>query len=213
MLRMTLLSLAAAVVIGLTGLAHGLWTGRWHVSHDLERAVADLDQVPLEVGSWQGEAVEIDAQQFRRAGADGFLVRRYRDRRTGRALSIMMVCGRPGPISVHTPDVCYGGAGYRLVAPPPRVPIPLGDAGSAEFFAGKFQKEDSLASSYMRIFWAWRAPGGGWLAADNPRWTFARSAALNKLYLIREMDSPDERPEEDPAIDFLRQFLLRLPSS
>jgi hypothetical protein len=210
MLRTILLCLTATTVVGLTGLAHGLRTGRWQTSRAVESAVAGLSRVPMDVGDWKGEAVEVEAHAFAHVGADGFLVRRYQNRLTGRTLSVMLVGGLPGPISVHSPDVCYSGAGYEVVAPPGRVAVAAGAGESAEFLTGKFRKTNAVVPSQLRIFWAWHAPGGGWSAPDNPRWTFARSPALFKLYVIREMASPDERPEDDPALEFLRQLLPRL---
>ena len=69
------------------------------------------------------------------------------------------------------------------------------------------RKESSPTQEHLRIFWAWRAPGGGWAAPGNPRLTFARSPALYKLYVIRQMASPDEELETDPALDLISRLL------
>ena len=59
------------------------------------------------------------------------------------------------------------------------------------------------------LAWSWSA-GGGWKSPDNPRLTFARSRALYKLYLIREMSAPDERIEGDPSLEFVQAFFPEL---
>lgn len=210
MLRTTLLWLTGAAVVGLTGLAHGLRTDRWQVSDARDKAVAALEQVPVSFGDWEGEAVTGDARAFERVGADGFLVRRYRNRVTGDSVSVMFVCGLPGPIAVHSPDVCYPSTGYELVAPPERVALPADGGGAGEFLSASFRKQGRVESGRLRVLWAWHAPGGGWSAPENPRWAFVRSPALFKLYVIRETASPEERPGGDPSAAFLRQLLPRL---
>ena len=62
-----------------------------------------------------------------RAGIKGCVYRRYRNPRTGESVSVLLVCGRGGPISVHTPDVCYAGAGYRPTARSEPKEVDLGD--------------------------------------------------------------------------------------
>ena len=32
----------------------------------------------------------------------------------------LILCGRPGPVSIHTPDVCYRGLGYEPTGSPSR---------------------------------------------------------------------------------------------
>jgi hypothetical protein len=57
----------------------------------------------------------------------------------------------------------------------------------------------------LRIFWSWNATGP-WQAPENPRFTFARYPVLHKLYLIREMATPEEPVEDDVGMEFMRQF-------
>jgi len=109
---------------------------------------------------------------------------------------------------VHTPDVCYQGAGFTLAASPARSSAAPGEAG-AEFWAARFLWAGPAPGSHRRIFWAWNA-GGGWQAPDNPRLAFARYPALYKLYVIREMSKRDEPPENDPCREFMRLLLPEL---
>jgi hypothetical protein len=205
MLR-TALTTAAAAALALVGLVHGQWTGRWQTTAALDRAVAALGRVPEAVGDWEGAAVDMDPTQFAKTGAAGYLVRRYTNRVTGRAVSVMIVCGRPGPVAVHTPDVCYSGTGYALTAPP----VKLAVGGGAEFWTARFRRRDVAAPDGLQLYWGWRTPDGNWSASDNPRWEFARAPALCKLYVIRDPGTADERPEDDPAIAFLTQLLPQL---
>src|SRR5689334_4408569 len=119
MLRILPLLAALLLVVG-AGLIEDLWINRYGSSAELESAVARLESLPLKVGAWEGEPLTLDEKQITRAGVRGYLLRRYVHRATGRALTVLLVCGRPGPVSVHTPDVCYASAGYTMPEPPVR---------------------------------------------------------------------------------------------
>lgn len=203
-----LILLAACSLLLASGLTQGFWTGRWVRSHAVEDAVARLDQFPTVVGDWHGTLAELSPAEIKSARVDGHRVCRFENRRKGQALTVMLVCGRPGPVSVHTPDICYQGAGYEMVAGPD--PFTLkGGPEEARMQTATFRKEGAAARE-LRIFWAWNA-AGRWQAPSNPRWTFARSAALYKLYVIRERGVKETtRPEDDPAVEFMNLLLPEL---
>jgi len=204
-------NLAVAVVLATllgSGVVHGLWTHRWKPAHELQVAAARLDEVPLTVGDWRGEPAELDAAQAELAGLAGSWMRRYTNRRGGATVAVLLMCGRPGPTSVHTPQWCYGGAGYELTGPEARCSVNPPGAAPAEFWAARFHKQ----GSYLRILWGWSGDGT-WQAPDYPRLTLARFPALYKIYIIRELTNPHERPEDDPCLEFLRQFLPELSRS
>src|SRR5262249_9827140 len=107
--------LASLVLVGTLGAVHGGFTDRWGPSGPLERGPAALRRVPVAFGDWSGEDVPYEPEDMARAGIKGCVYRRYTHARTREVVSVLLVCGRGGPISVHTPDVCYAGAGYRQV--------------------------------------------------------------------------------------------------
>src|SRR5688572_8067455 len=113
-------SVVALMVLAAYGLAEGLWTDRWQTSHEAEQAAARLADVPRTVGDWDGTDEELDARQVAVAQLLGHVMRKYTHRESGAAVTVLLVCGRPGPIAVHTPDVCFRGAGYALPAAPER---------------------------------------------------------------------------------------------
>jgi len=202
--------LAALPLVVAYGLGEGLWTGRWHRDAALDRAVARLENVPMQIGDWQGKADELDAKQAEAGNIDGYLLRRYTHARTGETITVLLVCGRPGPIAVHPPDVCYGGAGYTVMAPPARATV-TGEApaGSAEFWGAVFEKKDAALPDRLAIRWAWGA-GGQWTASDHPRVSFARAAALYKLYVICTAPGGDKPDAEVPSREFLPPLLAEL---
>jgi hypothetical protein len=195
---------AAFGVVLLTVVLHGLWTDRWVVAGAVEESVARLDRLPERLGDWEGSPLEMSAHEVALAGGAGHLARVYRNRVSGESVTVILLCGRPGPLSVHTPDVCYRGLGYLPTAQPVAWTPPA--AGSAEFFTAKFRKDGPDGARFLRILWAWGADGA-WQAPANPRLTFAQQPALYKLYLVRSMAREDESLKTGACVDFLREFL------
>jgi hypothetical protein len=208
MLRTLPIVIAVPLVIA-AGYAHGRWTDRWSPSRAVEAAVAKLANVPLEVGDWRGRDQELARKTIAVAGIDGYVMRRYEDPRTGAAVSVLLVCGHPGPIAAHTPEVCYGGAGFESTGEPTTQAIPYGAAAPAEFFTTVFAKPKSVDSAALRLLWSWNG-AGAWETSDNPRLTFARNRALYKLYIVREMATSVERPGGEPAVEFAKLLLPAL---
>jgi hypothetical protein len=158
-------------------------------------------------GEWEGSANKLDAAQLEMAEVAGYCWRHYTNCRTRQKVSILLICGRPGPISVHTPDVCYGGAGYNVVGSLEHYTTES-PAGSADFTTACFCKPGPVAEP-LRIFWAWSV-GRRWAAPDNPRFSFAGSAALYKLYVIRPLASADEPLNDGVSVEFISALLPEL---
>ncbi len=206
MLRLLPLLIAVPFLIGY-GIWQGLWTNRWELTNDLDKAVARLDEIPLTFGEWSATDREIDEQSLQKGEVSGYKMRDYVNRRTGETVSVLIVCGHPGPMSLHTPDVCYRGAGYAMTAKQKRhtekfesLPVPV------NLYMGDFQKLNSPLPDQMRIYWTWSA-NGDWRAPSMPRWDFAGYPALYKLYIIRSTAELDEPVEDDPSMKFLHDFL------
>lgn len=199
---------AAALLIVSVGAVHGLWDGRWGTAPGLKEPVARLARVPQVVGDWVGQKDRtLDDREMAAAEIAGYVSRDYRNRRTGQTLSVLLVCGRPGPISVHTPDVCYSGAGYEVSKGPDRDEFTYG-AGkrAATFQEATFRKPASLVPADLDIRWAWGA-SGAWETPAEPRLAYARNPALYKLYIVREAGTTDST---DPSSAFLSEFLPAL---
>ena len=145
--------------------------------------------------------MELDAEDVSQARLAGYSWRRYQNTATGDAVSVLLLCGRPGPLSVHTPDACYGGGGYEMAAPPRRV-----TAQAAEFWTARFRKSGSATPEDLRIWWSWNA-AGAWKAADSPRLDFARFPVLYKLYVIVE-DASAARSADAKSCPELLDHLL-----
>jgi hypothetical protein len=212
--------IAAVVLLLAGGLAHGLLSGRWERSWALEAAAARVAHVPVAVGDWRAEPQPADPEVYAQAGAVAYWVRTYRRPGADRQrVTVILMCGPAGKMSVHTPDVCYRGAGYRqdgpeatvTLRPAPRPGSPRGAAESGrgdELRVAQFSKPAVALTARLRIYWAWSADGA-WKAPERPRWTFAGAPFLYKLYAVQDQRD-GEAVGADAVSELLRDLLPQL---
>jgi hypothetical protein len=203
--------LTGGVLLVLTGVVHGLWTGRWHTSEALVAAAARVEAVPRTIGTWQGKELPTDPALYAQAGARGYWLRAYATDRGG-AVSVVLMCGPWSKMSVHTPDFCYSGAGYEMVGAAVREKVTAPGAAPAEFWTARFRKQSPTGATFLRILWSW-STDGTWRAPDRPRWTFAGSPYLYKLYLVRDVTGEVEPAELVRSLAFLPELLPELQKS
>jgi hypothetical protein len=199
-----LAAVTASVALVASGLVHGFWTDRWRPSPDVAAAAAALDGLPEDVGAWKGKPIELKPGQAG-PGVAGCVQRRYENRRTGGAVILALVCGRPGPVSIHTPDACYGASGYE-VGRSEHVALP-GKYGA--LWKTDATKKTATDEVRIRIFYGWHT-AAGWQAPDDARRAFAREKVLHKLYLVRELGGPLDAGKDEPCEDLLRALLPEL---
>jgi Protein of unknown function (DUF3485) len=197
-----LYSASALAAVLASGVIHGLWTDRWQTASEPAARGARLPVVPFVLGEWVGQDIDTDLQQV--GPMTGFLHRRYLNRQTGAGVTVYMVCGRPGPVCIHTPDICYKATGYEFLSQE-RFHLPV-ELDEGEFWVADLRKTNSTEDRRLRIFWAWSS-GGSWSVPENPRLAFARESALFKLYLIREASEKLEPLADDPCLDLMKQLL------
>jgi hypothetical protein len=201
-LRQFAAPLTALVLIGGATIVLGRWTHRWDDASGLEHAAAAMKNLPDSFGSWTLlEDLSKSEEELAVAEASGCLFRRYRNRDTKEVVTVLMLCGRPGPISVHPPTACYRARGYRMS----RGPMPA-SINSHGFRLAEFQNPASIAEDRVAILWGW-SHDGDWSAPVNPRVEFAGQPFLNKLYVTWSRNR-DERPlEESVPLGFLAEFM------
>jgi hypothetical protein len=205
------ISVAASVAaLLLAGLLQRWWTDYWQTAPALTEAAAQMQQIPMSFGAWRGQPMQVDAADMTSAGYAGCLWRRYEDSRSGSVLSMLLVCGRPGVVSVHTPDACYGGVGYERAVDPAQVNVAaLGSDEPAPFWQADFVKPNHASAKRLRIYWSWYA-GERWQAPENPRLTFMNFPVLYKLYVVCEITGADEAKKTEACTEFLKNVLPEL---
>jgi hypothetical protein len=206
-LRFILLSAAALVLVG-SAVAHGLRTNRWGPPRDLQAASDRLAKIPTVIGDWESTPEEIDPRQLEVAEATGHLSRRYVNRYTGDEVHVLILCGRPGPVALHPPTLCYRNSGYTLLNDVQPYPVENSGKVIGTLHTVRMVKP-GLAPEPVRVFWGW-SDDGAFSVPDNPRMKFIRSGFLYKLYVVRRMTRNDEPLQDDPAAGFVRELLPTL---
>ena len=202
----------ALLLILSSGVVHGVWTNRWSTEQAVSVAAEALDVMPLAVGDWEATDETLNTADVQLAELSGYVLRQYAQPYNGRTVSVLLMCGPPGPVAVHPPTACYRGAGYQMQANPRHHSISSSETGPAlrdSFLVADFQKSTAVDFRQTRIFWAWSADGH-WSVPEHPRIAFAGIPALFKLYVTCDTESGDEPVKGSDAESFLQQLLPEL---
>jgi hypothetical protein len=203
--------LGACALLVLSGLVHGIWTERWQSSQALQNACARLADVPINMGAWKSTELEVDEESFQQTRALAYWTRRYVKDGANEPMTVILMCGRANHMSVHTPDICYRGAGFDIVGEQAKTRIGPSQGGfSAELWTARFRPPSKSAVRDLRLYWAWNADGT-WQAPASPRWTFGSESFLYKLYVVHETKKGSGL--DSVAHDFLGQLLPTLNKS
>ena len=200
----------AVVVVAVlsSGAVSGVLTRRWAPTADLDLA-AQRAQLPSEAGDWMSRETAVTPAEITSAQAASISRRVYTDRRFGNTVAAILVCGRAGPVSVHTPEVCYPNSGFEAVGQPARIPI--NGENSARFWLSRFRKP-GVGQGFVTVAYGWNA-GGKWASPDDPRLTYAGLPILFKLYVVFESPNDQSLDNENPSLDLLRALLPQLSHS
>jgi len=170
-----------AVLIGASAYQHGRFEDkRSSRAQQLAMAAEQVRRLPATCGEWIGVEREIDdPDSLRRAGAERFAIRSYQSRDSSETATVLLLCGKAGPLSTRTANLCQRGAEYSEEGEPRGWKPTEG----AEFTWQSFQSEFDARSS-LEIAYAW-STNGQWRSPDIPRFEFGNEPFLYKLYVIR----------------------------
>lgn len=199
---------AGVALIVFASIVEGLWTERWGktTSEELLAFAEAFKDLPLTVGDWEGDRVEeeADPRVLEVAGAEEYLSANYHNAKIGETVSVYLICGPSRNVSVHTPEACYPGAGFKMEGKTQPYTINTGSF-QAEFTTAVFFKDEASGAQRLRIFWAWNAEGI-WESPDWPRMKYGGRRALNKIYLLAP-EPPNRSVNESPCLPFAELFL------
>jgi hypothetical protein len=221
---------AAVVLIAAAAVYQGLQEGRWigrTASAELQSFAARLENVPMNIGEWEGTDDQQDPQILEVAGVVGAVSRTYTHRYTSDKVSIFLVCADRRAVSTHTPDKCYQAAGFKVAEPPQPYHLSTtslagdgGDtgkqtkseerAGEITLLNGAYVLESPHGTQRQRVFWAW-SKDGTWIAPEgDARWKLRGSDAWYKLYIFASEPADARRSvqlDQSPCVRFAREFL------
>ncbi len=211
MKRDYLLILSLIAITGMT-IASGAIHGRMKSSYDAAEA-ADiaslLEGIPDQMGDWQlissnelGDYV-VDVLE-----CAGYVLRTYEDEERGQAVTMSVICGPPGPTSVHTAEICYDSRGKTIQQERRRVHLETTTGLDEEFWTLTFKSND-IDANLTRVYYAWSA-GDRWQAPKQPRISLAKYNYLYKIQLAAVVPAGTDLVAHDPCRDFLRDFVPAL---
>jgi hypothetical protein len=183
--------------------AHGERTDRWGTSADLLASAEQLQKLPITLGDWDSVATELTPAQFAATNVAGAIGRRFTHRYDRTEVNVLILCGRPGPVAVHPPEVCYGANGFTMGT----VQQDALEEGHTMWRAD-FTKPGGLSDT-LRVRWAW-SDGQSWQASRSPRTDYARSRVLYKFYAVKNVSSSDINSDYKPEIDLINRIIATL---
>ncbi len=203
-------AVAGSVLVALTllsGVLHGRMSNRWGQTSKLAEAGVLLADLPSIIGDWQqvGTSHELSGEAAAALECSGYVIRNYVHRDTREIVTVGLIVGPAGPMSVHTPEVCYSSREYHLIAGPERQTLKTPDGLQHEFWRTT-HRSIRLEGSALLVYYGWN-DGSRWTAADHPRLAYAGKPLLYKLQLAVPVPLADSPDREDAGMRFLRDFL------
>lgn len=202
--------IAAVVLVGTVagGVVQRQYDSRTTDKQALERAAGLLNrQLPDQVGNWRLLAKqELSPEVVKMLRCPAHLNRVYVHDQTGDRITVAVIVGPAGPVSVHTPEICYSSRDFAIQAP--RTVTKITDKTEAEhtLWSLRLNSNDPLGPK-LQVFYGW-SQGANWEAVKDPRFKYSANELLYKIQLARPVTG--EVPGFDPDQDFLLEFLSQL---
>ncbi len=192
---------AAVLLVLVNGVVHGLITHRWTAPVDHSKVARALSSLPLTIGPWRGTKLKIDPVVQRATEAAGVFQANFVNEQTGQGVTVLALSGEPGPMSVHMPEHCYAGLGYRQQGDVQRVTF-NSDGRELPFRKVVMVRDTSEGvPEQITVYHGWN-DGTGWSAPALPRLVFANARFLVKLY-VTTPPVPVGADFDDPVPEFL----------
>ena len=202
-------SIVVVLVLTLvSGIIQGRMTNRWGVPETSAVAAKRLAEFleDTEFGDWKCESSRrMSEHVVDMLECAEHIDRTYVNQRTGDTVNVAILLGPSGPISVHTPEVCYSSRAYDIREERQRVSIQSKD-GKEDTFWGLTFRSNSLDADILRVYYAW-TPGRNWEAPKEPRFSFSKYPYIYKIQLAGHLPLEADVDAEDPCRKFLQDFV------
>jgi hypothetical protein len=160
---------------------------------------------PREIDTWKVESEEpLSPGAVRMLQCAGYVNRVYTDQSTGESVKVVVMVGPAGPLSVHTPEICYRSTNYEIQQPRQTISIP-GDRSTPHTFSTVTFEVNDASSRHLRVYYAW-SDGNGWIAPSQPRFYFAGKSLLYKVQVATQT-SDSHNGGIDPGLRFIHSAL------
>ncbi len=193
-----------------SGWVHGKLVNRWGQANDLQIAAGKLGRdLPPRLGPWRlvkSLPLEEGVGQSLRCAAHLHGI--YTSDQTGDSLVIAVLAGPSGPLTVHTPEICYSANDYELAGQ--RQQWNVTDQRGQQHSLWQIHANSRHSTRpNLRILYGW-SKGDQWQAVRGPRFALAGLPVLYKLQLAGPALDTRSPQERDPCEDFLARFLAEI---
>lgn len=197
-----------AVVVAMTvgvGMVHGKYSNRWGKPPDMAGAAERVRGLPETIGDWEmRDSSEFGDNVVKQLQCAGYVNRVYVHRKSGDTVSVAMLVGPPGPISVHTPEVCYPSMNLEILQKAETQKIES-DGASNEFSSVLFRSR-GLEAEKLRVWYSWANDGRWQVPKLSPRMAFSGSPMLFKIQVAAPVEG-DGKEDADPCRAFINDFV------
>ncbi len=194
------------------GFLHGRISNRWGVRSDANVAAEHMRrELPEEIGNWRMKSDgKLPDPVIKVLQCPAYITRVYEHQQTGDLVNVAVLLGPPGPISVHTPEVCYSSREYTPEGDRHRTDV-TDQAGQEHTLWQLPLRANNLDASSLRVFYGW-STGSQWGAPEHPRFMFGSLPHLYKLQVAVTDHPASKAINFDAGKDFLECFLPQLQS-
>lgn len=178
-------------------------TGRWSQFSGYPEAQKLLRELPLRIDDWEAEKEGTLATADAKALEieNGYITRTYRNVHSQNFVNLTIMVGKTGRVSVHTPEICFGGKNYEKEDQRTVVPISIkkedGDSTEDQFWKVNFNNKASSGGTIS--FYYGISSGKNFEALEDPRFAFRRYRYVYKLQAESITDN---------TTDNLKQFMI-----
>jgi hypothetical protein len=205
----TVVVLAAVITLG----GRVGWPGfRWaDPGPSLEQYRVQVLDLPEQLGDWVLEDQRELSQpvQDELECGDAYVWREYINTHLGGRLSLILMAGPPGPLTAHTPEICYSANAYQLTSTMPMEFRHLDGEGIDELQRVHL-KSNRLHDEDLVVIYGW-SDGQAWRVPSWPRLAFTHRTAILKIQLALSAGvNRTADQEREMVLDFLHQLRSKL---
>jgi hypothetical protein len=172
--------------------------------------------LPAQLGDWvrlEEDRKLTDSVVNELKCGDAYVWRTYVNRELGGSIDVILLAGPPGPLTAHTPEICYSAAAYELSS---SMSYPL--AGDGDVPGDTLRRVQLRATRVsdddLVVIYGW-SDGEGWQAPAWPRLAFGHRQAILKVQLAIAVDRTAGNREYERALvrDLLAHIRRELAES
>jgi hypothetical protein len=200
----------AGIIVMLTlfsGYVQGRLSNRWGPTADMKAAAKRFDQIPRKFGSWEmvdEVPMEDRVTEMLELPENGYLNGKFVNQSTGETIDAFIILGPPGPVSVHTPEICYSSKDYDRSDE--RVAVKIGSGADAHEMWSITLRSNSVHKDRLRVYYGW-GNADRWTAPYSPRFKFGGHGMLFKIQLAALLPPEASGESDDACKRFLEEYL------